>query len=409
MRHLGLCLMTCVTTSLVAQSTDGGFRWVGLQGGSIAFDPASNVGSAPFLGGQFGSLLGARRYGFSVEFQQSRPESNLTPGLKLTHRTISATFLNGLSTDPASAWWPYVGVGLGALTYPRYDAAAHLQEARTAAAAHLSLGFLHRSGATWIWGAEARTRVAFTKQDMSETQVALLGGFSWGGARTQGKPPTPPSVVVTPTGTAPAPVPAPPPAPVVAPVPAAPPVPTPDPGSAAPVAPARVPVQPPAPAAVPAPAPIPAPVPVAPPEVAPAPVIAPTQPASAPKEAPQPKATGDRTARLAALRQGDMPRALELGRLYIRSLGDGRWTLRLEIANLPSTLKGAVEAYGTATPDLFIAPIRLRTGKTAYQLFLGSYGTKAEAEAAGRSVPAFFRDGGRPLPMLVGEIPSVVK
>ncbi len=401
MANFRSALLSMVAMSLAAQEGQG-FSWVGVQGGAVAFDPASNVGSAPCFGGQYGTLLAARRYGFSLEFQQSRPESNLTPGFQLTHRALSATFLNGLSTEPASAWWPYFGVGLGALTTPRYDPATHLQEARTSAAAHLSLGFLHRPGAFWIWGAEARTRVVFTKQDMSEAQVTLLAGFSWGGAPPRPLAPATPPVVVTPTGPAPAPVP--------------PPRPTPAPG---PVAPAP----PPAPVATPAPAPIPesgnAPVPPptpgstqVPPVVPPAPGVAPPPaipPSPTPRAIAEPPIASELAARLAALRQGDMPRALALGQARIRSLGPNRWTLRLEIANLPSTLKGAVEAYGEATPDLFVAPIKLRTGKTAYQLFLGSYATRAEAEAAGRGVPAFFKDGGRPLPMLVGEIPSAAR
>jgi septal ring-binding cell division protein DamX len=86
-----------------------------------------------------------------------------------------------------------------------------------------------------------------------------------------------------------------------------------------------------------------------------------------------------------------------------------RWTIRLEIANLPATLKNAVVAFPGRKPDLFIAPIKLRGGKTAYQLFLGDYATKAEAEQAARSVPAVFLEGGsRPKPFLIGEIPSQV-
>lgn len=393
-------LLSVVALGLSAQEGQG-FSWVALQGGAIAFDPASNVKTAPWVGGQGGTLLGARRYGFSMEFQQSRPESSLTPGLKLTHRAASGSFLNGLSTDSGSAWWPYVGVGLGALTYPRLDPVTHLQESRTAAAAHLSLGFLHRSGAL-IWGAEARARVAFTKQDMSETQGGLFAGFAWGGGpRRSAAPASVPPPIEAPTPIAPPP----PPKAVEAVVPTPTPVPQPAPAPAAQPAIIPIPVPTATTPAPPPPAPVAVPTP-APPVIVPAlsPKAVPTLPPASPSAPPS-----ERGARLAALRQMDMVQSLELGRAYIRTLGADRWTLRLEIANLPSTLKAAVEAYGAGTPDLFIAPIKLRTGKTAYQLFLATYATKAEAEAAGRAVPAFFKEGGKPLPMRVGEIPSSAK
>jgi septal ring-binding cell division protein DamX len=94
-----------------------------------------------------------------------------------------------------------------------------------------------------------------------------------------------------------------------------------------------------------------------------------------------------------------MPRALELGRKRIEAIPAHHWTIRLEIADLPSTLKNAVAAFPGTEPDLFIAPIKLRGGKTSYQLFLGDYPSKADAERAARSVPSFFLEGGqRPKP-----------
>jgi septal ring-binding cell division protein DamX len=113
--------------------------------------------------------------------------------------------------------------------------------------------------------------------------------------------------------------------------------------------------------------------------------------------------------RLAALRQGDLARAVALGRQRIQAIPAQGWTLRLEIANLPATLQHAVEVF-PGQPDLFIAPIRLRGGRTAYQLFLGDYASQAEAERAARAVPAPFLEGGqRPKVLLAAEIPTQVQ
>jgi septal ring-binding cell division protein DamX len=102
-----------------------------------------------------------------------------------------------------------------------------------------------------------------------------------------------------------------------------------------------------------------------------------------------------------------MAKALELGTKHIDALPGQRWTIRLEIANLPSTLKNAVAAFPGKEPDLFIAPIKLKGGKTAYQLFLGDYASKAEAERAAKAVPAFFLEGGqRPRPYQLSAIPA---
>jgi septal ring-binding cell division protein DamX len=113
------------------------------------------------------------------------------------------------------------------------------------------------------------------------------------------------------------------------------------------------------------------------------------------------------TERLNALRRGEMAKALELGRKRIDAAPANHWTIRLEIANLPATLKFAVEAFKAGEPDLFVAPIKLRGGKISYQLFLGTYATKAEAERAAKTVPACFLEGGqRPKPFLAKGIPT---
>ncbi|WP_243382095.1 hypothetical protein [Geothrix alkalitolerans] len=110
--------------------------------------------------------------------------------------------------------------------------------------------------------------------------------------------------------------------------------------------------------------------------------------------------------RLAALRRGDIPRALDLSRAYLATLPASQWTLRLEAARLTATLKNAAWAY-SGLPDLFISPLQLRDGRTLNQLFLGAYASKAEAERALRAVPAYFlKDHLRPFPIQVADLPA---
>lgn len=99
--------------------------------------------------------------------------------------------------------------------------------------------------------------------------------------------------------------------------------------------------------------------------------------------------------------------AVELGRKRIEAIPPNHWTIRLEIADLTSTLKTAVGAFPAGQPDLFIAPIKMKGGKTSYQLFLGDYPSKAAAEQAAKKVPATFLEGGqRPKPYLGTGIPK---
>ena len=134
---------------------------------------------------------------------------------------------------------------------------------------------------------------------------------------------------------------------------------------------------------------------------------APEIPVAAPaKPAPSASTSAER---VKALLQGDIPRALDLSRKHIEGIPAGHWTLRLEVANLTFTLKNAAGAFPDAKPELFIAPIQLRGGKTANQLFLGDYASKDEAERAAKAVPAYFLKGKqRPIPFLVSDIPARV-
>lgn len=390
MRIMQIAMWSFFAANLAAQGGDQGFMWVGLRAGSLSYDPQENVKSAPFIGGQVGLIFDQQRYGLSFEGFSSHPKSNFPPGPSLSHSEVSVTLLTGLSGDLSSRFWPYLGLGLGALSVPKVSPSTLALDTTKGGAIHASLGLLHRPALGLIWGLEARYLFTFTPKDLKEAQGSVMVGFTWGGKpATRGPeadmppakvsvmpPPVPPAVVVAdPPPSAPPPIvivvpPPPDPLPVVE---VAPPLaPSPD-VSAAP--------RPPIPAAV-----------TRPPET--------LNPAVADAVLME---------RLDALRRGDMTRALELGRKRIEAIPVHRWTIRLEIANLPSTLKNAVEAFPGRNPDLFIAPIKLRGGRTAYQLFLGDYASKAEAERAAKAVPAPFLEGGqRPRPFLGTGIPTQV-
>lgn len=415
MRIWKVALWTVIATSLPAQEGAPGFSWIGLRAGSTSFDPKENVKAATFVGGQGGMLFDQQRYGLSLEVFSSQPASNLPPYKKLTHNQYSLSLLSGLMGESSGAFWPYAGLGLGGSSVAKVNPATGVPETTMATSAHASFGILHRPFQHVIWGVDARYLVIFSNPGMNAFQGSAMLGFTWGGAKASRPADRRPASVAPPApvqAPAPAPVPAPPaPLPVVETVPP-PPAPKPLPVVTAPrpmaAEPAPVPATTaPAPApTTPAPAPTtPAPALAAPPKVAPAPVKPP-----APVPAPV-RSTPDAnlTERLDALLLGDLAKAVDLGRKRIESMPARRWTLRLEIANLPATLKNAVVAFPGRKPDLFVAPIKLRGGKTAYQLFLGDYASKAEAEQAARAVPAVFLEGGsRPKPFLVGEIPSQV-
>ena len=408
-RQMALC--GTLAASLVAQGSEQGFRWVGLRTGSVAFDPQENAKVGTFFGGQIGMLFDQQRYGLSIEGFITHPKNDFHPGLKLNHAEASVTLLSGLSDDAASRLWPYFGVGLGALSYPHGTSATTAVESIKVAVAHVSLGLLHRPVRGLMWGVEGRYLLSFTKKDLKEVQGSVLFGFTWGSsmARPEAVASRPPLEVKAPPPTPPAavkPVPVEPVAPP--PVKAVPPPPVPPPAAKpVPVAPVPTPVVKAAP-----PLPVPSPVVKAP---LPMPALAGAADTTSPlpRVAPAPTALkpaapgSERTQRLAALRQGDLPKALELGRQRIKAIAAHRWSIRLEVADLASTLKTAANAFPAGEADLFIAPIKLKGGRTSYQLFLGEYASKAEAERAAATVPALFRQGGqRPKPFLVETIPA---
>ncbi len=401
-RQLAVC--TALATSLFAQDTSPGFKWLGLRAGTISFDPHEQMKAATSLGGQFGMVFDEQRYGFSLEAATSSPQSQLFPGKKPAHSQVSATWLTGLLSGSPGGFWPYFGVGLGSTTVAKPTPSGTDLETSMASALHASFGLVHRPLRGIIWGVEGRYQVTLSGVGLNVYQGTAMLGFTWGGGspRRPAAAEPPPARVEPPSPPVPPPAPpvvaAPEPAPVPAPAPAKPPV-------AAPMV-TPVPM-----AAKPEPLPPPPP---PPPPALPPPALrpAPAQPApaiAAPAPAPRPEATSVE-ARLEALRKEDTDQSLALGRKYLATLPAQHWTLRLEVASLPSTLRNAVGAFPGSKPDLFVAPLRIRGGKVAYQLFLGHYATRAEAERAAKAVPAFFLEGGqRPRLFQLTTIPSGVK
>ncbi len=110
--------------------------------------------------------------------------------------------------------------------------------------------------------------------------------------------------------------------------------------------------------------------------------------------------------RLASLRSGNMELALNQGALHLKSLKATAWTLRLEVACLPATVQHAAEMLG-GEPDLWILPMRMRDGKSCYQVMLGNFPSEAAVEKAARKLPTpFHAPGNKPKAFRLDQIPD---
>ncbi len=117
----------------------------------------------------------------------------------------------------------------------------------------------------------------------------------------------------------------------------------------------------------------------------------PAPPAPEARETPLAYSAADRCQ---ALRKGDLALAARQGQAFRGTLKPGTWTLRLEIACQTDTLRKAVGFFPERDPDLWVLPLVLRDGRGCYQLFLGSFATRAAAERHIPSLPSAFRAGG---------------
>ncbi|MBP1628796.1 MAG: hypothetical protein H6Q00_3271, partial [Holophagaceae bacterium] len=111
--------------------------------------------------------------------------------------------------------------------------------------------------------------------------------------------------------------------------------------------------------------------------------------------------------RLETLRKGDMTMALAQGAKLLEERPKTSWSLRLELACQPETVKHAVELFEGRQVDLFLRPMVLRDGRDCYQVFYGEFASSAEAEKHVSKLPAAFRnEGGRPKPYRLDGIPA---
>jgi len=109
--------------------------------------------------------------------------------------------------------------------------------------------------------------------------------------------------------------------------------------------------------------------------------------------------------RAEAMRKGDIPLVVRQGEKLVKELPKGHWTLRLEIACQPETLRRAVELFPDPKPDLWVLPLMLRDGRGCFQVFHGHYPNQAQAEKAIKKLPSAFRaEGNRPKPFRIGDI-----
>jgi septal ring-binding cell division protein DamX len=91
------------------------------------------------------------------------------------------------------------------------------------------------------------------------------------------------------------------------------------------------------------------------------------------------------------MRQGALADA---ARAFNASLAPGaraRFSLQVLVACAPENVQKAVAAV--PRDELFIVPVTVK-GKDCYRVCWGTYDTRAAAEAALGSLPAYFRQGG---------------
>lgn len=139
------------------------------------------------------------------------------------------------------------------------------------------------------------------------------------------------------------------------------------------------------------------------------PVEPPPQIAVPPPQAPPepPPLDASLPSRLAALKRGDMAVALAQGAKLLEERPKTSWTLRLELACQPETVKRSVELFNGEEADLFIRPMVLRDGRDCYQIFYGEFPSAAAAGKQASRLPEAFRSSGnRPKPFRLDAIPT---
>jgi hypothetical protein len=155
----------------------------------------------------------------------------------------------------------------------------------------------------------------------------------------------------------------------------------------------------------PPPAAPPVPVPAATGE--PAPATSPSPGATAASPAPAPAEKNAKPPHLACIEAGDLAGAAELGRQKLSALDKEHWTLRLDIAYESTTVVNLVKSMPGQEESCFLLPIRMKDGRTCYQVFLGDFPTESAALAKRAELPAWYtRRGNAPIPFKLGALPE---
>ncbi len=109
--------------------------------------------------------------------------------------------------------------------------------------------------------------------------------------------------------------------------------------------------------------------------------------------------------RLAAMKAGDLPLAKQLSQNQL--MPSKAWLVRVELASQASTIQQAAHLLAPHQEKLLLLP---HAGGTAFQLVLGPFHTKVQAEAARKGLPsAFFQDGKRPFVVSASHISSAAQ
>ena len=123
--------------------------------------------------------------------------------------------------------------------------------------------------------------------------------------------------------------------------------------------------------------------------------------------APAPAAPSAEASLAALVDRGDLVTAAERGLRQAAALPRQQILLRLAIASEGQTVKNILDALPGREADLLLAPIRMKDGRTCYQVFLGNYPTESAAREAAGALPPVFKGPGRtPKLFKSGELPS---
>jgi septal ring-binding cell division protein DamX len=93
----------------------------------------------------------------------------------------------------------------------------------------------------------------------------------------------------------------------------------------------------------------------------------------------------------ALLAQGALPEAARAFAAQIAPMARGRFTVQVLVACAPETVQKAVSAV--PSQELLVLPVDLK-GRACYRLGWGIHDSRPAAEAALRSLPSYFRQGG---------------